>query len=300
VLAAADLLHWYSGLNIPKPVPEKELLKIDFSALPKAPIAAKTGPSTKLKDGTLVTTPGDNWKSDGLTVGPLPLSKSDVLITYDICPLQTGSQFQQFASEKPSTHHYMVFIGPSRRFHLYTRSAGTWSEQSTIGSRCTMGTWYRCTVLVKNNAFAFKAVERETGKTVCHSGLIPMDSIGGKLQFTLTDAHGGTDIHTPASQWDNLSIYALKDIPEQAITAPPEFIDRLRRLITDHTVIEETFRKSILEAGGGSADTSNLGRGNMQFRSRQGRKNTENMLNNISAGRLPADFIQYSLPELRD
>jgi len=296
VLAAADLLRWHKGLNIPRPIPEKELLNLDFTAPLKAPTSAETGPSAKLENGTLITTPGDNWKSDGVTVGPLPLTQSGVLVTYALSPLQFGSQFQQFASDKPSTHHYMVFIGPDRHFHVYTRSAGIWAQQSTIGSPCTTGTWYRCTVLVKNDAFAFKAVDRETGRTICHSGLIPIDPIGRELQFTLTDSHGGSDIHTPATQWDNVMAFALKDIPEQPVTAPPELISRLRRLVTDHTVIEETFRKSVLEAGGGTADSGNLGKGNMQFRSKQGRLNTENMIQNIIKGRLPAEFYQYTLP----
>jgi hypothetical protein len=67
-------------------------------------------------------------------------------------------------------------------------------------------------------------------------------------------------------------------------------IDRLNRLVADHAVIEETFRKSVLEAGGGSADTGDLGKGAMQFRSKQGREDTEHLIRDLMAGRLPASF----------
>jgi hypothetical protein len=288
VLAAAELMRWSAGLNIPKPVPEKELVRLDFTLPPAA--LAKAAPGAKISEGVLITCPGDNWKSDGLTVGPMPLPEAGALVEFDMQLRQFGQQFQQFASGKPSTHHYMVFVGPDRKFHLYTLFGKNWGEQGTLGSACVTGTWYRCAAVIKKDSLSFKATDRATGKVVCRSGIVPMDAVGPDLMFTLTDSHGDAGPSDPATEWDNVAVSALKKIPEQAVTPPAELFARLNRLIADHTVIEETFRKSVLEAGGGSADTGNLGKGAMQFRSKQGREDTEHLIRDLTSGRLPASF----------
>ncbi len=290
VLAAAELMRWSAGLKIPKAVPEKELLRLDFAASQLSANTAKAGPATKIAEGVLVTCPGGNWKSDGLTVGPLPLPEAGVLVEYDLRLRQLGQQFQQFASVKPSSHHYMVFVGPDKKFHLHTRFGKNWSEQGMLGLACATGRWYRCAAIIKRDSLSFKATDRETGKTVCRSGIIPMDDAGPTLMFDFSDCHPEAGSDEPATDWDNVTVSALTKVPEQNITPPAGFIDRINRLIAEHTVIEETFRKSVLEAGGGSADTGNLGKGAMQFRSKQGREDLEHLIRDLTAGRLPASF----------
>ena len=115
-----------------------------------------------------------------------------------------------------------------------------------------------------------------------------MDASGPQLMFSLTDSHGDTGKSEPATEWDNVAVSSLTKVPEQVVTPPAGFIDRLNRLVGDHAAIEETFRRSVLEAGGGSADTGNLGKGAMLFRSRQGREDTEHLIRDLTAGRLPA------------
>ena len=292
LLAAAELMRWSAGLNIPKPVPEKALVRLDFAA-PQLPVTlAKAGPAAKTAEGVFVTCPGDNWKSDGLTVGPMPLSEGGALVEFDMQVRQFGQQFQQFASCKPASHHYMVFVGPDKKFHLYTRFGQNWGEQGMLESACSTGKWYRCSVVIKKDSLSFKAAERETGKTVCRSGIVPMDAAGPELMFNLSDCHGDAGNSDPATAWDNVAVSALMLIPEQAITPPTELIGRLNQLIADHAVIEETFRKSVLEAGGGSADNGDLGKGAMQFRSKQGREDTEHLIRDLTAGRLPASFSE--------
>ena len=290
MLAAAELMRWSAGLNIPKPVPEKELVRLDF-ATPQLPATlAKAGPAAKIAEGVLVTCAGDNWKSDGLTVGPMPLSEAGALVEFDMQVRQFGQQFQQFASSKPASHHYMVFVGPDKKLHLYTRFGQNWGEQGTLGSACATGKWYHCAAVIKKDSLSFKAADRETGKMVCRSGIVPMDAAGPELMFNLSDCHGDTGKSDPATAWDNVAVSELTKVPEQAIKPPASLIDRLNRLIADHTVIEETFRKSVLEAGGGSADTGDLGKGAMQFRSKQGREDTEHLIRDLTAGRLPASL----------
>lgn len=289
-LAAAELLRWSAGLKIPKPVPEKELVRLDFAA-PQLPAGrAKAGPDATFAEGALVTRAAGNWKSDGLTVGPLPLTEAGVLVEYDLRLRQFGQQFQQFASCKPSSHHYMAFVGPDRKFHLHARFGGSWSEQSTLGSGCATGTWYRCSVVIKPGSLSFKAAERATGKLVCRSGIVPLDAVGPELLFNLTDSHGDAAASDAATEWDNVAVSALTRVPEQTVTPPAPLLARLKQLVADHAVIEEDFRKSVHEAGGGSADTGNLGAGATQFRSRQGREDAEHLIRDLAAGRLPASF----------
>ena len=290
LLAAAELLRWSAGLNIPKPIPEKTLVRLDFTAPQLPATLAKADSGAKIAEGVLVTCPGDNWMSDGLTVGPMPLTEAGALVEFDLQARQFGQQFQQFASSKPASHHYMVFVGPDKRFHLYTRFGQNWGEQGMLESACATGKWYHCSAVIKKDSLSFKAAERETGKTVCRSGIVPMDAAGPELMFNLSDCHGDAGNNNPATAWDNVAVSALTKVPEQAITPPAGLIARLNQLIADHTVIEETFRKSVLEAGGGSADTGDLGKGAMQFRSKQGREDTEHLIRDLTAGRLPASF----------
>lgn len=290
LLAAAELVRWTDGLQMPKSIPEKELLRLDFGAPQIASQFAKIAPSAKIAEGRLLTTPGDNWKTEGLVIGPLPLPEAGVLVEYDILLRQSGQQFQQLASSRPSSHHYMVFAGNSRNFDIYTRYENNWSSQSALGSACATGVWYHCAAVIKNKSFSFKATERATGKLLCRSGTVPMDDIGTELMFTLSDCHAEKGNDAPATEWDNVVVSALKPIPEQTITPPAGFIDRMQQIIAEHIVIEETFRQSVLEAGGGSADTGNLGKGAMQFRSKQGREDAEKLIRDLTAGRLPASL----------
>jgi hypothetical protein len=179
----------------------------------------------KIAAGVLVTSPGGNWKSDGLTVGPMPLPEAGALVEFDLLTRQFGQQFQQFASSKPSPHHYMVFVGPDKKFHLYTRFGKSWGEQATLGSACATGNWYRCAVVIKKDSLSFKATDRETGKMVCRSGIVPMDAAGPELMFDLTDCHPDAGTSAPATEWDNVTVSSLTKVPEQAVT-PPRGIDR--------------------------------------------------------------------------
>ena len=290
ILAAAEMKRWSSDLKIPKAEPEKELINLTFEKTNTLPSTAKIDTASKIENGTLSTVPGDKWKRGGVTIGPMPRPEHGALVEYDIKPKQYGQQFQQLASMKPSTHHYMMFIGPDRKFHLYTRSNGNWNPQGTISTKCDLDKWYSCSAVIREETLSFKVKDRETGKTVCRSGIVPMDDIGAELMFNLSDCHGDAGNNTPATEWDNIKVSSLTKVTQKRITAPKRVIDLLTGLVDQHKVIEDTFNKSIIEAGGGSADSGNIGKGNMRFRSNQGRKDIELMIDNLKTGRLPASF----------
>jgi hypothetical protein len=274
----------------PKPVVEREVLKAEFGAGKLAGPLALAAPGASCGDGVLATAPQPQWKRQGLKVGPVALPAAGLLVEYDLRPRRFGQQFQQFASLRPSTHHYMVFIGPDQRFHVHTRFAQVWAEQGTLGAPVTADQWLHCTVLIKPDGFSFRAAERDTGKTVCRSGLVPLDDPGPEAVFDLADDCGDSAPGAVASEWDNLTVSVLAAAEQRAAVPPPGLLDRLKGLVAEHLAIEAEFRRSVLEAGGGSADTGDLGKGATQFRSRQGRENTARIIQDIEAGRLPSGY----------
>jgi hypothetical protein len=290
ILAALELARWCGTVQAPKPVIEREVLKTDFAAGELVGPLKLVPPGASCVDGALVTAPQPLWKRQGLTVGPLPLPAGGVLVEYDLRPRRFGQQFQQFASLRPSTHHYMVFIGPDRRFHVYTRSAQDWAEQNTLGGPCVADRWLRCSAVLKRDGFSFRAVDRESGAVVCRSGLVPMDDPGAEVLFDLADDGGDSAVGEAASEWDHLTVSALAAPPLRVAPPPPGLLDALKGLEAEHLIIEATFRRSVREAGGGSADTGALGKGATQFRSRQGRENTARIIQDLEAGRLPSGY----------
>ncbi|OGV71518.1 MAG: hypothetical protein A3K18_22475 [Lentisphaerae bacterium RIFOXYA12_64_32] len=290
ILAAAEFARWASTYKPMMPIPEKELLRAEFATVEPPPAPAKIAASAIIADGVLTTAPQESWKRDGLTFGPMPQPETGLMVEYDVRPRRMDAQFQQFASEKPSSHHFMVFIGNDRRFHVYARCASTWTEQGTIATACAPNKWYHCTALIKPDGFSFKAVDKETGKMICRSGMIPTDTLGPDAMFSLCDNYGDTIKGEPATDWDNVVVSTLAKSEEQKVTPPPGFTENLKKLIDTHLLVEETFRRSVLEAGGGSADNGNLGKGGVQFRSAQGRLDLERLIKNLDAGRLPPGF----------
>ena len=110
------------------------------------------------------------------------------------------------------------------------------------------------------------------------------------MLFDLADDGGAATPGEVASEWDNLSVSVLAALPARVASPPPGLLDTLKGLVAEHLAIEEAFRRSVLEAGGGSADTGDLGRGATQFRSRQGREDIVRIIRDIEAGRLPSGY----------
>jgi hypothetical protein len=290
ILAALELARWCSTVQPPKPLAGRAVLTADFAAGELGGPLRLTAPGARCTAGVLATAPQPRWQRQGLTVGPLPLPATGLLVEYDVRPRRFGQQFQQFASLRPSTHHYMVFIGPDQRFHVHTRSAAVWAEQGTFGGPCSVDRWLHCTALIRRDGFSFRAVERDTGKVVCRSGLLPIDDPGAEVLFDLADDGGDGAPGEVASEWDNLVVSVLVDVPPRAVTPPPGLLVTLKGLVAEHLALEAEFRSSVLEAGGGSADSGDLGKGATQFRSRQGRENIARIIQDLEAGRLPGGY----------
>ena len=291
ILAANDLSRWYKKLRPEEAGIARRVLAREFTGEEPTLPTVKVGAGAKIADGVLTTAPLAAWKRDGLTVGPVPLSVAGLQIEYDVRAKRLGKQFQQLASRTPSTHHYMVFIGPSRSFNVYARHLGDWSKQGTVGSRCKLNTWYHCRVRITRETFSFLAAERETGKTICRSGQLPLDNPGPTVTFGLVDNHGGPQEET-ATEWDNLIISDLKPVPQVDATPPAGLIDRLKNLVALHNTIETTFERSVHEAGGGSTEPGGLGKGRVNFRSRRGRQDLEKIIADLQANRLPLSFAE--------
>jgi hypothetical protein len=289
LLAAAELNRWCAGLRPVHPETGTQVLNATFDT-PDLPQHARAGDGATLADGDLTTAPLANWKRDGLTVGPLPLPETGLQIEYDVCPIRWGKQFQQFASVTPSGHHYMIFV-TGHVFNVYTRFEGNWARQSAVATSCKLNTWYHCTVRIRPGSLSFTAVERDTGTPVCRTGALPLDNPGTTLTFDLTDNHGDEAQNT-ASKWDNLLVSELAPAPHISADPPTGIINRLQRLIGLHHTIENTFERSIREAGGGSTEAGGIGKGGVNFRSRQGRRDLEDIVTGLEKRRIPRSFLE--------
>jgi len=285
-----DLARWCRDIRPPAARIGKRILHADFAhaALGQEVLALESGGS--IAGGIMTTGPIESWKREGLTVGPIALPDDGILIEYDVRPKRFGQQFQQFASRTPSAHHYMVFLATDQRFHVHTRFAGSWSEQDTMRATCQADRWYHCTVSIRRNGFSFKAVDRETGESVCRSGLLPLDDPGDALVFELADNHSETRRGEDASDWDNLTVSTLAPLPTLLAEPPPGMLADILALIDQHRQIEADFEVSILNAGGGSSDARDLSTGGINFRARAGRLDLERIVDDLEAGRLPAGY----------
>ena len=291
VLTAQKLTRWCDSLRPKENDAMQRVLSTNFTTEKPLPPLIKIGAGAKIIKGLLITEPLAEWRRDGLTVGPIPMADNGVQIEYDLRPMRQGKQFQQFASRAPSTHHYMIFIGSDRTFHVYTRNKASWGPHGTTGTRCELGKWYHCKVRIRDNSLSFKATERDTGKVVCRSGMIPMDDPGDIITFDLTDNHEDAAA-PPATEWDNLIISELALLSDVIALPPSGLRDSLKSLIADHRTIEVAFEHSIHEAGGGSIATGSIGNGGVRFRSRQGREEIQAIIEDLKENRLPRCFAE--------
>ena len=99
------------------------LLQIAFNKPFANPCVSVVG-DAKVTDGVLRSTSMANWKRGGLEVGPLPMPTTALTVDYDFRPVRFGRQSQEFTSQQPSTHHYMIYAHPGGRMNLHTRLKG--------------------------------------------------------------------------------------------------------------------------------------------------------------------------------
>ena len=167
---------------------------------------------------------------------------------------------------------------------------------------CSTGVWYHCRIALKRDSLSFLATDRETGRTMAYSGGLSLDPVGETLSLTLCDEQGGAGAGQPHSAWRNLTVNELKPMPVQKLQPPVALLSQvdqlvdshleIEQLVDSHLEIEQTFRDSVREAGGGSADIRQLSIGGTVFGSSQGRADLEALSRHLRAGRLPIALFE--------
>jgi len=179
-----------------------EVLGSDFSAAPDSPWLRVIG-DAQVTDGVLVSRAQANWRRSGLCVGPLPAKRVTWSIEYDVRPVALGSQCQEFVSESPSTHWYMVYVRTDGKLAMHTRHEGKWELRASSQTAVTVGTWYHVTVGLSSSSIRYRIRENGATDDLWDSGDKPVDDIGPETVFALVDEAGEAG---GQSEWDNLSV----------------------------------------------------------------------------------------------
>ena len=183
---------------------ETILLRSDFSAVPSdSPHLELTGDAT-VENGVLGSISLVNWARSGVRVGPVPVSDDGLTIQYDVRPVRFGRQCQEFSSEAPRTHHYMVFVSTDGRLRCYTRLNDEWKCRAISKNPCKLGAWHRVAVVLTRKSIAYRISDRDSNTLIWDSGPIAMDDVGEETVFALIDE--APEAGEGASQWDNLCI----------------------------------------------------------------------------------------------
>ncbi|MBM4081222.1 MAG: LamG domain-containing protein, partial [Planctomycetes bacterium] len=164
-----------------------ELLRFDFSKDVKDTPGLEVVGDAAVEGGTLRSASQAKWQRSGLSVGPVPVSGGALIVEYDVYPVRRGAQCQEFTSQTPSTHWYMIFVGPDGRLRFHTRSKGEWKHRASSEAKCEAGKWYHVTVSLARQSISYRIAERDTGTLVWQAGPIEMDDLGEETVFILTD-----------------------------------------------------------------------------------------------------------------
>ena len=193
-----------------------EVLTCDFSAELSSPWLRLTG-DARIEDEVLRSRAQDGWRRSGLLVGPLPMSRVTWTIQYDVRPVAFGRQCQEFVSESPGTHRYMVYVRPDGRPAIHTHSDGKWEQRAASEVALSVGRWYRVTVELSAHSIRYRIRSREDAADLWDSGPQPVDDLGAETVFGLVDE---AEEATGESEWDNLRVS----------TDSSDVIERMERL----------------------------------------------------------------------
>jgi len=180
-----------------------EVLRCDFSKdVGNSAWLELTGDS-RIENGVLKTAPVAGWKRSGLNVGPVPVGRRPLVIEYDVHLVKFGRQCQEFASQTPTTHWYMIFVSSDARIRLYTRSGKKWQQRAASQEKCRQGEWYRVRIELARTNISCAISRREDGKPLWRAGPVAMNDIGEETVFALVDESSEAD---GATEWDNLVV----------------------------------------------------------------------------------------------
>jgi len=178
------------------------LLEASFDAPLDGPALSVS--DAELKDGTLRSASLANWKRCGLEVGPISVPEDGLTIAYDFRPLKLGRQCQEFTSQSPRTHWYMMYVSPDGTLRLHTRHQGRWQARGQSVRKAKVGTWYCCRVALECKSIRLIVTERESKEPIWDTGATPMDDIGESTVFMLTDEAPAEN--EGSTEWDNFTV----------------------------------------------------------------------------------------------
>ena len=145
-----------------------------------------------------------HWRRGGLEVGPIPMPQSPLSIQYDFRPVRFGRQCQEFVSQAPRTHWYMMYANPQGRLRLHTLHRGRWHLRGQAQKKLRLGLWYRAHVTLTRTSIRLVVAERRSKQLVWDTGTTPMDDIGESTTFILTDE--ALTVNDGATEWDNFVV----------------------------------------------------------------------------------------------
>ena len=158
----------------------------------------------ELRDGVLRSASRANWRRSGLEVGPLSVPKDGLALQYDFRPLKLGRQCQEFTSQSPRTHWYMMYVSPQGTLRLHTHHQGQWLARGQSKRKAEVGVWYRARVTLKCESIRLIVAERDSKEPLWDSGVTPMDDIGESTVFMLTDE--APTANEGSTEWDNFTV----------------------------------------------------------------------------------------------
>ncbi len=188
--------------------------------------------------GGLLTSARPAWARSGIEVGPAPLGKQPLEIEYEFRPQTFAFQCQEFASQTPSTHWYMVFADGHGVLRCYLRRHGAWRVRASAPGRLETGRWYRARVRITRSSFSFQLEDSASGRQVWDSGRLSMDDPGASTTFILCDEAPAAVAR--ATLWRNLRVGASDPILVKRWQAGISVLEDRRR--------ERLRRRRMLEA----------------------------------------------------
>ncbi|MCC7492436.1 MAG: family 20 glycosylhydrolase [Fimbriimonadaceae bacterium] len=188
------------------PVLAADLPVLDTDFKMALPPLLQVQPPAAVVDGVLRTATQEGWRRCGLLAGPLPLPSPPgrLVVRYTFRPLALGPQSQEFTSETPSTHWYMLYADATGRFHLHTRAAGQWQQRQTGSGAVQVGQRYEATVTLTRSSFAARIVAAADGALVADFAATPVDDLGDETAFYLCDE--GVAADSGQTVWERLTL----------------------------------------------------------------------------------------------
>ena len=218
---------------------EAPLFRCDFgTSRGLSPLVQLAG--VEARDGCVRTTTQAGWARAGVRVGPLPTPRGALTVEYDFRPGAFGPQSQEFTSESPSTHWYMLFADAAGRWNLHTRHESAW-QQRHAGGQATRDTWYHARITLRRTAIAGRITERDSGKPVWEFPDTPMDDIGDETTFVLCDE--GLEANAGATEWANLSVSTDDPDLKRRFEAKARELERERHEAEEQRRTAETLRR---------------------------------------------------------